>query len=74
MILQRLTPIQSCRTSSVARRSSAPPELASSSQEISIVYHFNVVDEPDVDVPDTPSYYQSTSSHNDVRIFLLWVS
>lgn len=64
-ILQRLTPIQSCRTPSIACRSSAPPELAPSSQEISIVYHFDVVDEPEVKVLDNSSYYQSTSPRND---------
>ena len=38
------------------------------------MYHFDVIDEPDINISDTPSYYQSTSSHNDVRKFLLWAS
>jgi hypothetical protein len=74
MILQRLTPVQSCRFPNVAHRSSAPAELAPSSEEFSILYHFDVVDELDIKVPDTPSYDQSISSQNDVRIFLLLVS
>ncbi|EDR01694.1 uncharacterized protein LACBIDRAFT_333124 [Laccaria bicolor S238N-H82] len=71
MILQRLTPIQSYQSPNVARRSSAPAELARSSQEIFVVYHFDVVDELDVKVLDTTFNYQSTSSQSNVRIFLL---